>query len=75
MKNQTFFTGKVSKLPKPTVKAYCCCDCGYETNCMNLKDLLLKLCNEGGYITSDKEGGYYSKCPKCGSENLEAHFE
>jgi predicted nucleic-acid-binding Zn-ribbon protein len=53
------------------IKAHAYCEeCEYETDRMTMKDLVFKLSMEGGYIISDKEGGYYSKCPKCGSENL-----
>lgn len=44
--------------------------CGYSTDPMPYSELILKLSEEGGYITSDTEGGYYSKCPVCEGENL-----
>lgn len=47
-----------------------CEDCEYETEVMEMKDLTLKLSLEGGYLISDKSGGYFSRCPKCGSEKL-----
>lgn len=47
-----------------------CDDCDYKTDNMPMKDLVFKLSMEGGYIISDKNGGYYSKCPKCEGENL-----
>lgn len=47
-----------------------CEDCDYETGAMNYKDLIYKVCTDGGYIQSDKSGGYYSKCPECESESL-----
>lgn len=47
-----------------------CEECGYETEVMTMKDLIFKLSMEGGYIASDKDGGYFSQCPKCGSEKL-----
>ena len=53
------------------LKAHAYCeDCDYETDTMAMKDLLFKLCMEGGYIVSDKNGGYFSQCPKCESEKL-----
>ncbi|AFM42984.1 hypothetical protein Desaci_4122 [Desulfosporosinus acidiphilus SJ4] len=53
------------------LKAYVCCeDCGYMTDTMTMKDLIFKLSMDGGYIVSDKNGGYFSQCPKCGSEKL-----
>lgn len=51
------------------VSAYCE-NCDYETEDMTMKDLVFKVCMAGGYIISDKEGGYFSKCPKCESEKL-----
>jgi hypothetical protein len=42
-----------------------CEDCDYSTNFMPMSELFVKLCDEGGYITSDKEGGYLGQCPKC----------
>lgn len=47
-----------------------CEDCDYETETMSMKDLVFKLSMEGGYVISDKDGGYFSKCPKCESNNL-----
>lgn len=47
-----------------------CEDCEYMTDIMTMKDLLLKLSMEGGYIVSDKNGGYFSQCPNCESEKL-----
>lgn len=47
-----------------------CDNCEYSTETMNLKDLIFKICMEGGYIMADKEGGYYSQCPKCEGSNL-----
>ena len=47
-----------------------CENCDYETEPMNDKDLIYKISMEGGYIQSDKDGGYYSKCPNCNSDNL-----
>jgi hypothetical protein len=53
------------------LKAHACCeDCRYETDIMTMKNLIFKLSMEGGYIVSDKSGGYFSQCPKCGSEKL-----
>lgn len=52
-----------------TSHAYCE-DCYYETDSMPMKELLYKLSMEGGYIVSDKNGGYFSQCPKCGGKNL-----
>lgn len=53
------------------IKGYAYCeDCEYETEFLPMRDLIYKLSTEGGYIISDKNGGYYSQCPKCGSENL-----
>ena len=50
-------------------RAYCE-DCDYETDNMPMKDLVFKISMDGGYIASDKAGGYFSQCPKCGSETL-----
>lgn len=47
-----------------------CEDCEYETDFMTMKDIIYKVSMEGGYIQSDKAGGYFSKCPKCGHEHL-----
>lgn len=47
-----------------------CEDCDYETGSMYDRDLIYKICMDGGYIQSDKDGGYYSKCPNCESDNL-----
>lgn len=47
-----------------------CEDCEYGSEDMTMKDLIFKLSLEGGYIISDKDGGYYSKCPNCDSRNL-----
>ena len=47
-----------------------CEECGYETDNMPMKDLVFKISMNGGYIMSDKSGGYFSQCPKCGSEKL-----
>jgi len=55
--------------------AHCICICGYKTYCMEIKDLLFKLSQEGGYIISDKEGGYYGQCPECGGIALELHLD
>lgn len=52
------------------VFAYCQ-RCNYETDSMEHKELVYKVCMEGGYIKSDKEGGYYSECPECMSDNLD----
>lgn len=52
-----------------------CEDCDYETGSMPMKDLVFKLSMEGGYIISDKRGGYSSQCPKCGSSNLSLGIE
>lgn len=54
-------------------KAYCE-SCDYATEAMSLKDLLYTISMEGGYIYSDKEGGYFSQCPKCESENLTLEY-
>lgn len=54
---------------KAKAHAYCE-DCDYETDRMPMKDLIFKLSMEGGYIISDKSGGYSSQCPKCESRNL-----
>ena len=48
----------------------CCEDCAYETGNMPMKDLVFKISMNGGYIISDKSGGYFSKCPVCGSNKL-----
>ena len=56
-------------------KAYVTCSCGYETNYMEFKDLLYRLFIEGGWVTSDKAGGYYSLCPKCERYNLQIYFD
>ena len=48
---------------------YCPC-CDYVTEVMLYKDLIFKLAMEGGYVISDKSGGYLAQCPKCRSENL-----
>ena len=52
-----------------SARAYCE-GCDYETDAMPMKDLAFKLNMEGGYIISDKCGGYFSKCPKCESSEL-----
>lgn len=53
------------------LRAYVCCeDCGYTTDTIKMKDLIFKISMEGGYIISDKDGGYFSQCPKCESEKL-----
>lgn len=53
------------------LKAWAYCeDCDYETDSMPMKDLVFKVSMEGGYIASDKSGGYSSQCPKCESNNL-----
>ena len=51
------------------VRAYCE-RCDYETDVMPMKNLAFKLNMEGGYIISDKSGGYFSQCPKCESSEL-----
>lgn len=56
-----------------TSRAYCE-DCKYETDYMYFKDLVFKVSLEGGYIQCDKEGGYHSRCPECGSEKLILEF-
>lgn len=53
------------------ISAYAYCeDCNYKTDNMPMKELIFKLSMEGGYIISDKSGGYSSQCPKCESVNL-----
>jgi len=52
-----------------SARAYCE-RCDYETGAMPMKDLAFKLNMEGGYIISDKCGGYFSQCPKCESSGL-----
>lgn len=53
------------------LKQYADCeDCDYQTENMSERDLVFKVCMDGGYIQSDKDGGYYSQCPKCESSNL-----
>lgn len=47
-----------------------CEDCDYLTENMSERDLIFKVCMDGGYIQSDKDGGYYSLCPKCENSNL-----
>ncbi|OPY63652.1 MAG: hypothetical protein A4E56_00375 [Pelotomaculum sp. PtaU1.Bin065] len=47
-----------------------CERCGYVIDSMACKDLIFKLSMEGGYIVSDKSGGYFSQCPNCGSDRL-----
>lgn len=47
-----------------------CMNCDYETESMSEKNLIHKISMEGGYIQSDKDGGYYSRCPGCESGNL-----
>lgn len=47
-----------------------CENCNYETDTMMENDIHLKLSREGGYIISDGEGGYFSKCPNCGEDYL-----
>lgn len=47
-----------------------CEDCDYQTENMSERDLVFKVCMDGGYIQSDKDGGYYSQCPKCEGSNL-----
>ena len=50
---------------------YAYCDnCEYATEVMPLKDLIFKISMEGGYIMADKEGGYFSQCPKCETSGL-----
>ncbi|WP_315674464.1 hypothetical protein [Clostridium sp. 19966] len=55
---------------KEEAGCYASCECGYITESMPIKDLLYKLSEDGGYIISDKEGGYYSQCPNCGESTL-----
>lgn len=53
------------------VLAYVYCEsCEYETESMSMKDLIFKISMDGGYIMSDKAGGYMSQCPKCESTRL-----
>lgn len=47
-----------------------CEECHYDTGWLGMNDLIFKLSLDGGYLISDKEGGYFSKCPKCESDNL-----
>ena len=47
-----------------------CERCDYVTDIMAKKDLYFKLCVEGGYIISDNDGGYFSRCPKCKYDEL-----
>lgn len=52
-----------------------CRDCDYQTESMSERDLVYKVCMDGGYIQSDKDGGYYSQCPLCESSNLSLYNE
>ena len=47
-----------------------CEGCDYVESSMPTKDLCYKISMLGGYIMSDQEGGYFSKCPKCGGTDL-----
>ncbi|SPF53104.1 conserved hypothetical protein [Candidatus Desulfosporosinus infrequens] len=56
---------------KGRISAHAYCeDCKYETDNMPMRDLVFKLSMEGGYIVSDKSGGYFSQCPNCESNKL-----
>lgn len=62
---------RIEKENKPEYRQYAECeDCDYQTGNMSEKDLVYKICMDGGYVQSDKDGGYYSHCPKCESSNL-----
>lgn len=52
-----------------------CEDCDYKTETMPMKNLIFKLSMEGGYIASDKNGGYFSQCPNCESKNLSLELD
>lgn len=53
----------------PVAHAYCD-DCDYETKAMPMMNLIYEVSNYGGYIRSDKDGGYFSQCPECQGKNL-----
>lgn len=62
---------RMEKENSPELRQYAeCDDCDYQTENMSEKDLIFKVCIDGGYVQSDKAGGYYSQCPKCESSNL-----
>ena len=47
-----------------------CEDCDYETKIGTYEECLVETTNDGGYVMSDKAGGFYSKCPHCGEDSL-----
>ncbi|MGL6201134.1 MAG: hypothetical protein ACRC3H_19615 [Lachnospiraceae bacterium] len=55
-----------------------CEDCGYESRNYEVEEdieaatrqVLGQVCLDGGYITSNKQGGNYSKCPECEQDTL-----
>ena len=47
-----------------------CTNCDYETEDMHYDLLVIKLCDEGGYIISDGDGGYFDQCPSCKRDSL-----
>lgn len=62
---------RIEKEISPEYRQYAECeDCDYQTENMSEKDLIYRICIDGGYVQSDKYGGYYSQCPRCESSNL-----
>jgi len=49
-------------------------DCDYSTDWMPYSELKLKLSAEGGYITSDTKGGYYSIHAKNAAAIIRSHL-
>lgn len=47
-----------------------CEECTYESESMQFKDVVFKVCMDGGFVKSDKANGYESECPNCESGNL-----
>ena len=66
---------KKYKTKKITIVNAYCENCEYIIGFMEEGEFHKKLFREGGYITSDGEGGHFSKCPKCKKDCLVPRFE
>lgn len=52
-----------------------CKGCEYRMDLTPLKELIYQISMTGGYVRSDRNGGYLTRCPDCGERTLQLKNE